>query len=47
MVEKFPRPEGADAAVLKTYGWLTDISNLEIVSRLFEMHEKLTNVEAK
>ena len=42
MVEKFPWPEGADAAVLKAYGWPTDLSEPEIVSRLFDMYAKLT-----
>ena len=31
-----------DAAVLKAYGWPTDLSEPEIVSRLFDMYEKLT-----
>ena len=31
-----------DAAVLKAYGWPTDLAEPEIVSRLFEMYEKLT-----
>ena len=30
-----------DAAVLKAYGWPTDLSEPEIVSRLFDMYEKL------
>ena len=38
MVEKFPRSEGADVAVLKAYGWPTDLSESEIVSRLFAMY---------
>ena len=42
MVGKFPSPEGADAAVLKVYGWPTDLSEPEIVSRLFDMYAKLT-----
>ena len=33
-----------DAAVLKTYGWPTDLIEPEIVSRLFDMYAKLTNV---
>ena len=33
-----------DAAVLKAYGWPTDLSEPEIVSRLFDMYAKLTNV---
>ena len=37
MVGKFPIPEGADAAVLKAYGWPTDLSEPEIVSRLFDI----------
>ena len=32
-----------DAAVLKAYGWPTDLSEPEIVSRLFEMYAKLTD----
>ena len=47
MVEQFPWPEGADAVVLKAYGWPTDLTEPEIVSRLFDMYEKLTNEEAK
>ena len=31
-----------DAAVLKAYGWPTDLAEPEIVSRLFEMYGKLT-----
>ena len=42
MVEKFPWAEGADAAVLKAYGWPTDLTEPEIVSRLFAMYAKLT-----
>ena len=42
MAEKFPWSEGADAAVLKAYGWPTDLSEPEIVSRLFDMYAKLT-----
>ena len=34
-----------DAAVLKAYGWPTDLSEPEIVSRLFDMYEKLTAKE--
>ena len=34
-----------DAAVLKAYGWPTDLSEPEIVSRLFGMYEKLTAKE--
>ena len=30
-----------DAAVLKAYGWPTDLTEPEIVSRLFAMYEKL------
>ena len=30
-----------DATILKAYGWPTDFSEPEIVSRLFEMYEKL------
>ena len=30
-----------DAAVLKAYGWPTDLSKPEIVSRLFETYAKL------
>ena len=30
-----------DAAVLKAYGWPTDLSEPEIVSRLFDMYAKL------
>ena len=41
MVGKFPSPEGADAAVLKAYGCPTDLSEPEIVSRLFDMYAKL------
>ena len=36
-----------DAAVLKAYGWPTDLSEPEIVSRLFAMYAKLTNEETK
>ena len=36
-----------DAAVLKAYGWPTDLSEPEIVSHLFDMYEKLTKDEAK
>ena len=32
-----------DAAVLRAYGWPTDLAEPEIVSRLFEMYEKLTD----
>ena len=42
MVEKFPWSEGADAAVLKAYGWPSDLVEPEIVSRFFDMYEKLT-----
>ena len=35
-----------DAAVLKAYGWPSDLSGLEIVSRLFDMYAKLTEKEA-
>ena len=35
-----------DAAVLKAYGWPTDLSEPEIVSRLFDMYAKLTVKEA-
>ena len=31
-----------DAAVLKAYGWPTDLSEPEIVSRLFDMYARLT-----
>ena len=31
-----------DAAVLKAYGWQIDLSEPEIVSRLFDMYAKLT-----
>ena len=31
-----------DAAVLKAYGFPPDLSEPEIVSRLFEMYERLT-----
>ena len=31
-----------DAAVLKAYGWPTDLSEPEIVSRLFALYAKLT-----
>ena len=31
-----------DAAVLRAYGWPTDLSEPEIVSRLFKMYAKLT-----
>ena len=34
--------EANDAAVLKAYGWPTDLSEPEIVSRLFDLYEKLT-----
>ena len=34
-----------DAAVLKAYGWPTDRSEQEIVSRLFDMYAKLTSKE--
>ena len=43
MAEKFPWPEGADVAVLKAYCWPTDLSEPEIVSRLFDMYVKLTD----
>ena len=33
-----------DAAVLKAYGWPIDLTEPEIVSRLFDMYAKLTNV---
>ena len=36
--------EANDAAVLKAYGWPTDLAEPEIVSRLFDMYAKLTNV---
>ena len=39
--------EANDAAVLKAYGWPTDLSEPEIVSRLFAMYAKLTNEEGK
>ena len=35
-----------DEAVLKAYGWPTDLTEPEIVSRLFDMYEKLTAKEA-
>ena len=35
-----------DAAVLKAYGWPTDLSEPEIVSRLFDMYAKLTAVDS-
>ena len=41
MVGKFLWPEGADAAVRKAYGWPTDLSGPEIVSRLFALYAKL------
>ena len=36
-----------DAAGLKAYGWPTDLSEPEIVSRLFEMYEELTKTISK
>lgn len=33
-----------DAAVLKAYGWPPDLSEPEIVSRLFDMYAKRTSV---
>lgn len=39
---KYPAAAPNDAAVLKDYGWPTDLAEPEIVSRLFEMYEKLT-----
>ena len=33
-----------DAAVLKAYGWPPDLSEPEIVSRLFAMYARMTNV---
>ena len=47
MVEKFLWPEGAGMAVLKVYGWPTDLSEPEIVSRLFAMYEELTKTNSK
>lgn len=34
--------EANGAAVLRAYGWPTDLTEPEIVSWLFEMYEKLT-----
>ena len=36
-----------DAAVLKAYGWPTDLSEPEIVSRLFDMYAMLTEEGAR
>ena len=33
-----------DAAMLRAYGWPTDLSEPEIVSRLFDMYAKLTDM---
>ena len=41
MVEKFAWPECVGMAVLKAYRWPTDLSEQEIVSRLFDMCAKL------
>ena len=35
-----------DAAVLKAYGWSADLSEPEIVSRLFDMYAMLTAVDS-
>ena len=37
--------EANDAAVLKAYGWPTDLSEPEIVSRLFALYTKLIQKE--
>ena len=37
--------EANDAAVLRAYGWPTDLTEPEIVSRMFEMYGKLTKGE--
>ena len=48
LVSGFRKAHAAnDAAVLKAYGWPTDLSEPEIVSRLFNMYEKQTNKERK
>ena len=41
MVEKFAWPECVGMAVLKVYRWPTDLSEPEVVSRLFDMCAKL------
>ena len=41
MVEKPLWHECVGMAVLKDYGWPTDLSEPEIVSRLFDMYAKL------
>ena len=43
MVEQSPWSEGADAVVLKAYGWPTDLTEPEIVSRLFALYAKLVS----
>ena len=47
MAEKFLWSEGVGTAVPKVYGWPTDLTEPEIVSRLFDMYEKLTNEERR
>ena len=43
LVSGFRKAHAAnDAAVLKAYGWPTDLSEPEIVSRLFDVYAKLT-----
>ena len=43
LVSGFRKAHAAnDAAVLKAYGWSADLSEPEIVSRHFDMYEKLT-----
>ena len=42
LVSGFRKAHAAnDAVVLKAYGWPTDLSEPEIVSRLFDMNAKL------
>ena len=41
MAEKFPLPEGVGTSVLGACGWAPDLSEPEIVSRLFDMYAKL------
>ena len=36
-----------DAAVLRAYGWPTDLSEPEIVSRLFALYAGMTKMDAK
>ena len=46
LVSDFRKAHAAnDAAVLKAYGWPTDLSESEIVSRLFALYAKLIQKE--